>query len=93
MATLTVTIAGEPFAVWRAVGEAEIDDLETKLRGLAASPARPPPSSRSQKCFGSPACFRISFAMWRLATPRETGNLILVTGLYQISWLPLPART
>jgi hypothetical protein len=47
----------------------------------------------SQNAFGSPACRKIAFAVWRLGIPTGTAKFRSVIGLCQISWLPRPCRT
>jgi hypothetical protein len=47
----------------------------------------------AQNAFGKPAWRKIALAVWRLGIPIGTAKFRLVTGLCQISWLPLPWRT
>ena len=56
-------------------------------------PARPVRVSPHQNFFGSSASLRTPFAMCRLTMPVGTTKFRMLTGLYQISWLPLPGQT
>ena len=47
----------------------------------------------SQNRFGSPACLRTAFAVWRDRIFASTTNRRSVSGLYQMSWSPLPCRS
>jgi hypothetical protein len=87
---------------WRASsGGIELDRRQSqhhtisrpRPRCRASSARRAPISLPSQKWFGRPACLRMPLAVCRLLIALGTGKLRFVIGLYQISWLPLPART
>jgi hypothetical protein len=49
--------------------------------------------ANDQNFFGIPACFKTAFAVWRDLILLSTGKRVLVMGLDQISWSPLPARS